>query len=113
MTPLEVLDRWYDAHRRGDLDAARAVLAPDALFELPDRELRGFDAFLAWSAERRATRPGFAMEVAETMPGENHVAVLLALREGDRSWRQVAVYTVRDDLIASIWTAESGYPVGT
>ncbi len=113
MTPIEVLGQWYDAHRRGDLDAARAVLADDCLFELPGLELRGFDAFIAWSAERRATRPDFAMEVVDTMPGEGHVSVLLAMSEGERRWRQVAVYTVRDDLIQSVWSSESPHPVGT
>jgi hypothetical protein len=113
MTPLEVLGQWYDAHRRGDMEAARAVLVDDCLFELPGLELRGFDAFAAWSAERRAPRPGFAMEVVDTMPGEHHVAVLLAMTEGDSSWRQCAVYTVRDDRIASVWSSESPHPVGT
>ena len=113
MTPLEVLGKWYDAHRRGDLEAARAVLAGDALFELPDRELRGFDAFVAWSAERRTARPDFTMNVVETMPGEDHVAVLLGMSENGRTWRQIAVYTVRNDRIVSVWSAESPYPIGT
>jgi len=113
MTPLEVLGQWYGAHRRGDLEAARAVLADDALFELPDRELRGFDAFVAWSAERRTSRPGFAMNVVETMPGEDHVAVLLAMSENGRAWRQIAIYTVRNDRIVSVWSSESPYPIGT
>lgn len=113
MTPLEVLGQWYDAHRRGDVDAARAVLADDALFELPDQELRGFDAFAAWSAERRASRPDFSMTVVETMPGTDHVAVLLGMAEHGREWRQVAVYTVRDDRIVSVWSSESPYPIGT
>ena len=114
MTPGEVLQLWYDAHRDGDMGAARAVLTEDCLIELPDRELVGFDAFLQWSRER-ATRegPDFSMAVVDVMPGAGHVATLLDLRKGEQRWRQLAVYTVRDDRIASIWAAESNHPVGT
>jgi ketosteroid isomerase-like protein len=114
MTPVEVLHRWYDAHRDGDMEAARAVLADDCVIELPDRELIGFDAFLAWSRERAAREgPDFSMAVVDVMPGTDHVAALLDLRKGARRWRQVAVYTVRDARIVSIWTAESERPFDT
>jgi hypothetical protein len=106
VTPAEVLGRWYDAHRAGDMDAARSVFADGAAVRLPDRTLHGFDAFLAFSADRRATRPAFAMSVVDTMAGEGHVAVLLELTEHDRRWRQLALYTVADDRITEIWTVE-------
>ena len=106
MTPAEVLQRWYDAHRARDLDAARAVLAEGAPIRMPDRTLHGFDAFLAFSAERAQTRPGFAMAVLDTMPGDAHVTVLLELTEGERRWRQLALYAVADDLITQITTVD-------
>jgi hypothetical protein len=113
VTPLEVLEQWYDAHRRGDMEAARSVLAPGALIELPDRELHGFDEFLAWSAARAVERPDLSMAVDEVLPGQDHVAALLAMGEGERHWRQLAVYTVRDDRIVGIWASESPHPIGT
>lgn len=113
MTPLEVVTQWFDAHRRGDLAAARALLVEDARFELPDREVRGFDGLMAFFAERQATRPGFSYAVDEVLVGERHVAALLVMREDGREWRQIALYTVRDDRIVSVWSAESPYPIGT
>lgn len=113
MTPVAVLEAWFDAHRRGDLEAARALLVEDARIELPDREVRGFDGLMAFFAERKANRPGFSYGVREVLAGEAHVAALLDMHEDGREWRQVAVYTVRDDRIVSIWSSESPYPVGT
>lgn len=113
MTPLEVLESWFDAHRRGDLAAARALLVEDARIELPDREVVGFDGLMEFFAERAASRPGFSYGVREVLVGQTHVAALLDLHEDGREWRQVAVYTVRDDRIVSIWSSESPYPVGT
>lgn len=113
MTPLEVVHAWFDAHRRGDLDAARQLLAEDARIELPDREVRGFDGLMAFFAERQATRPGFTYGVRDVLAGEAHVAAVLDLHEDGREWRQVALYTVRDARIVSVWASESPYPVGT
>ena len=48
----------------------------------------------------------------DVLAGSTHAAALLDMRDGERRWRQVAVYTVRDDRIASIWAAESDQPVG-
>jgi len=106
MSPVEVLQKWFDAHRRGDLDEARQVLAADAPIVLPDRTLTGFDALLAFFADRREQRPDFSYSVADVLAGTDHAAAVLELVEGDRRWRQVALYTVREDRIASIWAVE-------
>lgn len=113
MTPVEVLQAWFDAHRRGDMDAARALLADDAPVVLPDRTVVGLDGLLAFFAERRTQRPGFSYSVADVLAGADHAAALLDMVEGERRWRQLALYTVRDDRIASIWAAEDAQPVGT
>lgn len=106
MTPVEVLQAWFAAHRDADMDAARGLLAAEAPITLPDRTLHGLDELLAYFAERAAQRPGFSYSVADVLAGSDHAAAVLELVEGDRRWRQVALYTVREDRIVSIWAVE-------
>ena len=106
MTPVEILQAWFAAHRDADTDAARRLLAPDAPITLTDRTLHGLDELLGYFAERAAQRPDFSYSVADVLAGDDHAAAVLQLVEGNRRWRQVALYTVREDRIASIWAVE-------
>ena len=113
MTPVETLQAWFAAHRDGDMDAVRGLLAPDAPIVLPDRTLHGLDGLLAYFAERTAQRPDFSYSVADVLAGTDHAAALLDMVEGERRWRQLALYTVREDRITGIWAAEDDRPVGS
>jgi hypothetical protein len=73
----------------------------------------GLDGLLAFFAERREQRPGFSYSVADVLAGTDHAAALLDMVEGDRRWRQLALYTVREDRITAIWAAEDDRPVGS
>ncbi len=102
MTAAEVIERWFSAHAAGDLDAARSLLAPDAIFTAPDgKELRGFDEFMGWYQARRAAEgPTFSYEVADLLGGERHAAAVIRLSRGSTTWRQVAVFEVAAGRIA-------------
>ena len=101
--PADVLARWFAAHRAGELDAARALLRDDALIVVPGARLAGFDELMSWYAQRSAAEgPDFGYAVVDVLAGEHHAAAILAMRNGSRHWRQVAVYTVKDDRIAAI-----------
>ena len=105
MTPLDVVQRWFDAWERGDLDAARALLAPGApvaVFGQRSASLQGFDEFLAWYGERRAHVSDFSYRVDELLSGEQHVAALITLRQGGREFRQVALYRVDGNAITEM-----------
>lgn len=56
-TPCETVNEWFVAHGRGDLDAARSLVADDLVVTVTGRpeisgEFRGFDAFMRWYADR-------------------------------------------------------------
>ena len=106
MTPVEILQAWFAAHRDGDMDAARKLLAPGAPIILADRTVTGLDGLLGYFAERAAQRPDFSYSVADVLAGTDHAAAVLELVEGERRWRQIALYTVREGQIASIWAVE-------
>jgi hypothetical protein len=111
MTPVEVLQRWFDAHARGDLGAARELVVDDVEVSVPGTRLRGFDAFMAWYRERVLTEgQAFGYVVEDLLGGEQHAAAVLVLTDGTRSWRQVALYRLEGDRITSIWAAEEDAP---
>jgi SnoaL-like domain len=104
--PLDVVRAWFDAHSRGDLAAARTLLAPEAPIHGEEVNLRGFDAFMSWYDDRRSSRQGFGYEVVDLLGGEHHAAAIIRLSDAAESWRQVAVYEVEEDRITSIMMLE-------
>jgi ketosteroid isomerase-like protein len=107
MTPVEVVRAWFDAHASGDLDGARALLAEDADIDMCGSRMRGFDAFMTWYGERRQRQgAAFSYQVDDLLAGEHHAAAVLTLSDGQRSWRQVAVYQVTDARIRGVWARE-------
>jgi hypothetical protein len=50
--PVEVLEQWFTAHSKGDLEAARSLMVEGALVSVPGRRLHGFDALMDWCRER-------------------------------------------------------------
>lgn len=57
MTRAEVLQAWFDAHARGDVAGAQALVADDLRVDVPGASLQGFDAFMRWYRDR-AEREG-------------------------------------------------------
>lgn len=107
MTPLEVLHRWFEAHERGDLQAASAMVADDADITVPGASLRGFDAFIQWHRERvQQEGPSFTYVIDDILSGERYAAAVLTLSTDADRWRQVAVYQIDGDIITAIWAAE-------
>ena len=107
MPPIDLLTRWFTAHASGDLETARSLVDDDLRVVVPGARLSGFDAFMAWFADRvKHEGPSFSYSVDELLGGERHAVALLRITSGDRSWRQVAVYAVVDNRIASIWAVE-------
>lgn len=107
MTAHDVLQRWFDAHERGDLTAAASLLLPDAEISVPGAKLHGFDAFMQWYRSRAETEGAtFRYVVEDVLSGDRHAAAVMTLSTDDRTWRQVALYRVEGDYIAAIWAAE-------
>lgn len=101
--PIEVLRRWFDAHARGDLVSASALMGPRATVHVYDRQLTGFEQFMAWYAERKAAQgPSFRYDVVDLLGGDQHAVAIIRLSDGSRSWRQVAVYLVDKGLIVAM-----------
>jgi uncharacterized protein len=107
----QILTQWFDAFREGDLDRARALYAPDAVWHVsaePDvaGDFSGFDQLQAWFEARRSASADFSYEVEDMMGSYTHAVALLRLSDGSRTWRQVAVYRVVDGRIAEAWLYE-------
>ena len=78
-------------------------MAPAARVRVPGADLVGFDALMRWYRARRAEQgPLFRYDVAEVLAGQDHAAAILTLGNGHTSWRQVAVYDIRDGLIGAM-----------
>lgn len=56
------------------MEAARALMADDAVVSVPGAEVSGFDAFMDWYARRRSALPAFQYEVLDILGGERHAA---------------------------------------
>jgi ketosteroid isomerase-like protein len=98
-----VLRRWFEAHREGDLAAARALMRPDAEIRVPGGVVTGFDGLMEWYAERSARLGAdFRYEAVDLLTGTDHVAAVLRLTDGTRTWQQVALYRVVDGVIAAV-----------
>jgi ketosteroid isomerase-like protein len=118
--PREVLDRVTSAVARNDLEAARALYAPDAVAETPDQgTIRGRDAIVGYLGTFSAAFPDGAFEVvhayesADTAIDEGYFAGTntgpLAARTGDSlpptgryvRVRECDAATVKDGVITS------------
>ncbi len=107
MKPVEVLRLWFDAHARGDLEAARGLVVDDVEVVVTGTRLHGFDSFMQWYRERRLEEgASFGYSVEDLLGGETHAAAVLTLSAGGRTWRQVALYRVDGDRISAIWLTE-------
>ncbi len=84
------------------MEAARALMADDAVVSVPGAEVSGFDAFMDWYARRRSALPAFQYEVLDILGGERHAAAVIRLTDGSRAWRQVAVYEIAEGRIISM-----------
>ena len=81
-------------------------MTEDATVTVEGQLLHGFDEFMDWYAQRRATYPEFSYEVMDLLSGDHHAAAVLSLRSGEESWRQLALYDVRDGKISAVWLVE-------
>lgn len=59
-----------------------------------------------WHRQRAAAEPDFSYHVEELLSGEKHAVAVLTLRSGNKEWRQVALYEIRDGRIRSIWAVK-------
>ncbi|HVF20010.1 MAG TPA: nuclear transport factor 2 family protein [Mycobacteriales bacterium] len=107
MTPADVLVLWFDAHARGDLEAARGLVVDDVEIVVPGARLHGFDSFMQWYRDRQLHEgASFGYSVEDLLGGEHHAAAVIRLSVEDRTWRQVALFRVEGDRIASMWAVE-------
>jgi ketosteroid isomerase-like protein len=107
VTTGELLLLWFDAHRRGDVSAAKALVADDAEVVVPGASFHGFDAFMQWYRERAHREgPSFRYVIDDVLSGDHHASAVLTLSTDTRSWRQVALYRIADDKITGIWAVE-------
>ena len=82
-------------------------MAPGAAVRVPGRQVEGFDGLMKWYAERTAAfGPSFRYDLVDLLEGQNHVAAVLELSDGSRSWQQVAVYEVHGGRITAVTAYE-------
>jgi ketosteroid isomerase-like protein len=111
---LKTVKAWFAAHARGDLDAARALFAPEGSLHVtsPDADASGnvvgFDSFMSWYGQRSSRVAQFSFRLDDLLANDNRVVAVLTLRDDDHEWRQVAVYEVADRQITEIWVFEGG-----
>ena len=111
---VKTVKAWFAAHARGDLDAARALYAPEAKLTVtaPDPDASGkavgFDAFLDWYAQRSSRVAQFSFRFDDLIGNDARAVAVLTLRDEEHEWRQVAVYEVADKRITGIWVFEGG-----
>jgi ketosteroid isomerase-like protein len=112
---LKTVKAWFAAHARGDLDAARALYAPDGVLRVTSPEpgasgeAVGFDGFVEWYANRGRRGGGdLGYRVDELLSSDQRVVAVITLRDGEREWRQLALYEVTDKRITQIWAFEGG-----
>jgi uncharacterized protein len=116
LAALEVMQRYIDAMRRGDRDAAYAHYADDVVGHVPGRstwagDLLGKDAVVGYIEAAVANAPDCVeVELIDTLASEERVALVVRerLRNGDRvlDMRRANVYRVRDGRIVEIWIFE-------
>ena len=76
-----VVRRFYeDFSSRGDLALADALVAPDAIFSEPGRELRGPEPLKARIAQFRAAFPDLAIAIEDLVTAGDRVVARITLR---------------------------------
>jgi uncharacterized protein len=109
----EVVDRYLDAMRSGDREAAFALYADDVVMHVPGRSAfagarRGREAVAAYVREAvRRAAGGAEVELVDVLAGDgDRVALLLRERlhgaGGTLELRRANVYTVRDGVIVEV-----------
>ncbi len=89
MTAADVIAAWAAALDADDFATARALLAPDARYDIDDQTLRGADAILASyddatrAAHRAFDEVRYRSEIAHTAPGAATIRFFDELRVGD------------------------------
>ena len=94
MTPTDIVQRQLDAYNAHDLERFADCFSEDVqLFRMPAEapHIVGNAALRAFYAEHRFSIPGLRAELL------NRIAL------GDKASEVMAVYQIRDDLIASVW----------
>jgi uncharacterized protein len=109
---LNVMERYIDAMRRGDRDAAFAHYADDIVGHVPGRsalagDLYGKAAVVGYIETAVAHAPGgVEVELVDMVASEERVALIVRerLHDGDRvlDMRRANVYRVEDDRIVEI-----------
>jgi ketosteroid isomerase-like protein len=111
---VKTVKAWFAAHARGDLEAARALFAPDGMLNVtsPDPATSGgavgFDGFIDWYARRSTRVAQFSFRLDDLIGNDRRAVAVLTLRDESHEWRQVAVYEVTDRRITEIWVFEGG-----
>jgi ketosteroid isomerase-like protein len=116
VTPLDVMQRYVAAVRRGDRDAAFALFGDDIVGHVPGRsalagERRGREAVAGYINAAVARAEGkVEVEVIDGLVGDEHFALLVRERlgvEGDElDMRRANVYRVRGEEIVEVWIFE-------
>jgi ketosteroid isomerase-like protein len=104
---VDVVQAWFAAHERGDLDAARSLVAHDVVVHISGEsdlsgDVHGFDAFMRWYARRREVLGTTSYRLEDLVGGSHRAVALLRIADGDTEWDQVAVYDVIDEAIVRI-----------
>jgi ketosteroid isomerase-like protein len=117
MGATEVMQRYVDAARRGDFDAAFAHFAQDIVFRIPGRsafagEHHGKDAAMRYINEARAlsAEHEVEVEVVDALVSEDRFALIVEERfhrdGGVVEIPRANVYRVRGEEIVEIWIFE-------
>jgi ketosteroid isomerase-like protein len=118
MTPLEHMQEYIAAARRGDWETASARFADDVVLHIPGRsrlagERRGRDHALAYIEDARARSRDHDVEltVEDMLASEERVALMVRERfttpGGPVEIRRCNVYRWREGRIAEVWIFEA------
>jgi uncharacterized protein len=111
----DVIGAYVEAVRRGDREAAYALLDDDVVGYVPGRsalagERRGREAVKAYiEAAVAHARDAVEIEVLDTLVGDEHAALLVREKlggAGGLDLRRANVYRVRGDRIVEVWIFE-------
>lgn len=110
-TPLELVDRYYDALDTHEYDALEAVLAPSFVQERPDRTFETRDAFVRFMRDGRPN-PDTSHEIDDRRVAGDRVIVrgrVLDRSDGDGDSSQllfsfVDTFTVADGRLVHLET---------
>ncbi len=117
MRPIELIERYLDAMRRGDRETGYGFYADDVVGHVPGRSGMagrrvGREAIIEYieTALEMATH-GHDLELIDVLGGDEHVALMVRERlrgeHGVLDMLRTNVYRVRDDRIVEIRVFES------